>query len=269
MKQLKNILFGVAIEQTFGSLDKQISTVVYDSRKVETNSVFVAIKGDLVDGHDYIDKAFELGATIAIVEDQVNYNHTEITLIRVQDTRIALAVLADNYYENPSRNLELIGITGTNGKTTIASLCFELFSQIGYASGLLSTVAIKYGNHKLQATHTTPDPLEINKHLSEMVILGISHCFMEVSSHGIHQKRIYGLNFRAGVFTNLTRDHLDYHETFSDYRDTKKSFFDMLPKSAFALVNGDDKNAAFMLQNTKAKKNHLHLKIMQIIVHKF
>ncbi len=274
MKQLKNILFGVAIEQTFGSLDKQISTVVYDSRKVETNSVFVAIKGDLVDGHDYIDKAFELGATVAIVEDQVNYNHTEITLIRVQDTRIALAVLADNYYENPSRNLELIGITGTNGKTTVASLCFELFSQMGYASGLLSTVAIKYGNHKLQATHTTPDPLEINKHLSEMVVLGISHCFMEVSSHGIHQKRIYGLNFRSGVFTNLTRDHLDYHETFADYRDTKKSFFDMLPKSAFALVNGDDKNAAFMLQNTKAKKKSFALENYadyhaQILEHQF
>ena len=274
MKQLKNILFGVAIEQTYGSLEKQISTVVYDSRKVEKDSVFVAVKGDRVDGHKYIDKAIEKGAQVIIVEDEIDHDFSKTTLIRVQDTRIALAVLADNYYENPSRNLELIGITGTNGKTTIASLCFELFNHMGYAPGLISTVAIKYGGHEIQATHTTPDPLEINKHLSEMIALGISHCFMEVSSHGIHQKRIHGLNFRVGVFTNLTRDHLDYHETFADYRDTKKLFFDMLPKSAFALVNGDDKNAVFMLQNTRAKKKSFALENYadyraQILEHQF
>ena len=274
MKQLKDILFGVSIEQTYGSIDKQISALAYDSREVVSDTLFVAIKGDAVDGHAYIEAAIKQGATVVLVEDEGVYDTSEITYIRVNDTRIALAVMAANYYDHPSRKLDLIGITGTNGKTTIASLCFELFTVMGYAVGLLSTVAVKYGIQVLPASHTTPDPLAINKHLSAMVALGISSCFMEVSSHGIHQGRIHGLHFKGGVFTNLTQDHLDYHETFAAYRDTKKQFFDFLPKSAFALVNLDDKNGAFMVQNTMAHKKSYALENYadfraQILEHQF
>lgn len=274
MKELKDILFGVSIEQTYGSIDKQISALAYDSREVVLDALFVAIKGDAVDGHAYIEVAIKQGATVVLVEDEGTYDTTEITYVRVNDTRIALAVMAANYYDHPSRKLDLIGITGTNGKTTIASLCYELFAAMGYAVGLLSTVAVKYGAQVLPASHTTPDPLAINKHLSAMVALGISFCFMEVSSHGIHQGRIHGLHFKGGVFTNLTQDHLDYHETFAAYRDTKKQFFDFLPKSAFALVNFDDKNGAFMVQNTKAHKKSYALENYadfraQILEHQF
>lgn len=274
MKQLKDILFGVSIEQTYGSINKQISALAYDSREVVSDTLFVAIKGDAVDGHEYIEAAIKQGATVVLVEDEGVYDTSEITYIRVNDTRIALAVMAANYYDHPSRKLDLIGVTGTNGKTTIASLCFELFTTMGYAVGLLSTVAVKYGKQELPASHTTPDPLAINKHLSTMVALGISSCFMEVSSHGIHQGRIHGLHFKGGVFTNLTQDHLDYHETFAAYRDTKKQFFDFLPKSAFALVNMDDKNGAFMVQNTKAHKKSYALENYadfraQILEHQF
>ena len=274
MKELKDILFGVSIEQTYGSIDKQISALAYDSREVTSDTLFVAIKGDAVNGHDYIEAAIMQGATVVLVEDEGDYDTSEITFVRVNDTRIALAVMAANYYDHPSRKLDLIGITGTNGKTTIASLCFELFTVMGYAVGLLSTVAVKYGTQILPASHTTPDPLAINKHLSAMVALGISSCFMEISSHGIHQGRIHGLHFKGGVFTNLTQDHLDYHETFAAYRDTKKQFFDFLPKSAFALVNMDDKNGSFMVQNTEAHKKSYALENYadfraQILEHQF
>ena len=253
MKQLKDILFGVSIEQTYGTIAKHISTVVFDSRKVELNTLFVAIKGDQSDGHDYIDAVIKKGAHVVLVAQEPHQIIPGVTFIRVPDTRVALAIIAANYYDHPSRKLDLIGITGTNGKTTTASLSFELFTQMGYAAGLLSTVEIKYAKQVIPATHTTPDPLAINKHLDTMVNLGIGYCFMEVSSHGIAQGRIHGLQFKGGVFTNLTQDHLDYHETFAAYRDTKKEFFDLLPKSAFALVNLDDKNGAFMVQNSKAK----------------
>ena len=257
MKQLKDILFGVSIEQTSGSVDKQISEIAYDSRNVIPDGVFVAIKGDASDGHDYIDVAIKQGASVILIEDQTINDGIGVTYIRVRDTRVALAVMAANYYDHPSHNIDLIGITGTNGKTTIASLSYELFSQMGYAVGLLSTVAIKYSGQIIPATHTTPDPLVINSHLRAMVDQGLGFCFMEVSSHGIHQGRIHGLQFKGGVFSNLTQDHLDYHENFAAYRDTKKIFFDLLPKTAFALVNLDDKNGSFMVQNTKAIKKSL------------
>jgi len=252
MKQLKDILFGVSIEQTYGAIAKQISTVAFDSRKVELNTLFIAIKGDQSDGHDYVDTAIKKGAHVILVTEEPNQIASGVTFVRVLDTRLALAVIAANYYDHPSRKLHLIGITGTNGKTTIASLCFELFTQMGYAVGLLSTVEIKYGSQAITANHTTPDSLAINRHLDTMLKIGIDHCFMEVSSHGIAQGRIHGLQFKGGVFTNLTQDHLDYHETFASYRNTKKQFFDLLPKSAFALVNLDDKNGAFIIQNSKA-----------------
>ncbi len=254
MKSLKDILFGVSIEQTYGSLDKSINKIASDSRKVESKSLFVAISGDQFDGHNYIDKAVAQGATVILTEKEVPFNNLDTTFIRVQDSRKALAILASNYYDCPSKQIKLIGVTGTNGKTTIATLCFNLFTQMGYAAGLLSTIAIKYGKTVISATHTTPDSLTINSNLKAMVDSGVEYCFMEVSSHGIHQGRTHGLHFTGGVFTNLTQDHLDYHKTFAAYRNTKKYFFDTLPKTAFALTNFDDKNGAIMLQNTKARK---------------
>jgi UDP-N-acetylmuramoyl-L-alanyl-D-glutamate--2,6-diaminopimelate ligase len=274
MKELKDILFGVSIEQTYGSIDKQINKIAFDSRKVEPNTLFVAIEGDQSNGHDYIEDAIKKGATVILVSEKPKNTPQNISFIRVNDTRIALAVVADNYYDHPSRKLELVGVTGTNGKTTVASLCYELFTRLGYIVGLLSTVEIKYGSEVIPATHTTPDPLSINFHLDAMVRKGVSYCFMEVSSHGIDQGRIHGLQFKGGVFTNLTQDHLDYHETFASYRDTKKRFFDLLPKTAFCLVNLDDKNGAYMVQNTKANKKSFALENYadfraQILEHQF
>ena len=274
MKELKDILFGVSIEQTYGSIDKQINKIAFDSRKVEPNTLFVAIEGDQSNGHDYIEDAIKKGATVILVSEKPKNTTQNISFIRVNDTRIALAVVADNYYDHPSRKLELVGVTGTNGKTTVASLCYELFTRLGYVVGLLSTVEIKYGSEVIPATHTTPDPLSINLHLDAMVSKGVSYCFMEVSSHGIDQGRIHGLQFKGGVFTNLTQDHLDYHETFASYRDTKKRFFDLLPKTAFCLANLDDKNGAYMVQNTKANKKSFALENYadfraQILEHQF
>ncbi|MDA8699482.1 UDP-N-acetylmuramoyl-L-alanyl-D-glutamate--2,6-diaminopimelate ligase [Flavobacteriaceae bacterium] len=274
MKELKDLLFGVSIEQTYGSIDKQINKVAFDSRKVEPNTLFVAIEGDQSNGHDYIEDAIKKGATVILVSEKPKNTPQNISFIRVNDTRIALAVVADNYYDHPSRKLELVGVTGTNGKTTVASLCYELFTRLGYVVGLLSTVEIKFGSEVIPATHTTPDPLSINFHLDAMVRKGVSYCFMEVSSHGIDQGRIHGLQFKGGVFTNLTQDHLDYHETFASYRDTKKRFFDLLPKTAFCLVNLDDKNGAYMVQNTKANKKSFALENYadfraQILEHQF
>jgi UDP-N-acetylmuramoyl-L-alanyl-D-glutamate--2,6-diaminopimelate ligase len=239
-----------------------INTIVFDSRKVEQNSLFVAQKGMLFDGHDFIGGAVELGATVIVCEELPKNIVQYITYVEVKDSNRALAIIASNFYDNPSSKLKLIGITGTNGKTTITTLLYKLFQKAGYKSGLLSTVKILVDTELYEATHTTPNSISINKYLNEMVELGIDYCFMEVSSHGIHQKRTEGLQFVGGVFTNLTHDHLDYHKTFKEYRDVKKSFFDALPKSAFALVNIDDKNGVVMLQNTKAKKYSYALKTM-------
>ena len=254
MKQLKDILYKVGIEAVHGATDITISKIEFDSRKIELNDVFVAIRGTLSDGHDYIEKALSLGVIAVICEEFPSVIVNGVTYIKVKDSNEALAFLAANYYENPPENIRLVGVTGTNGKTTIASLLYQLFKKAGYKVGLLSTVKIMVDEQEFKATHTTPDSLTINKYLDLMVQEGCEFCFMEVSSHGVHQKRTEALRFEGGVFTNLSHDHLDYHNTFAEYRDVKKSFFDNLPKSAFAITNIDDKNGLVMLQNTKAKK---------------
>ena len=251
---LKDILYKVAIESVHGSTEMAIEKIEFDSRKVKENDVFVAIRGTISDGHVFIETAINGGAVAVICDKLPAVIVTGITYIEVKDTNAALAYLASNFYGNPSTNLKLVGITGTNGKTTVASLLYQLFKKAGYKVGLLSTVKILVDETEYKATHTTPDSLTINHYLAEMSEAGVEFCFMEVSSHGIHQKRTEGLHFAAGVFTNLSHDHLDYHPTFAEYRDVKKAFFDQLPKSAFALTNVDDKNGSVMLQNTVARK---------------
>ncbi|MEO8533845.1 MAG: UDP-N-acetylmuramoyl-L-alanyl-D-glutamate--2,6-diaminopimelate ligase [Flavobacterium sp.] len=254
MRILKDILYKVAIESVTGSTEIDIQKIEFDSRKIQEKDVFVAIRGSLSNGHDFIEKAIQLGA-VAIICDELPGNLEKgITYIKVIDTNSALAFMAANYFENPSDKLKLVGVTGTNGKTTIASLLFQLFEKAGFKVGLLSTVKIMVDKTEYKATHTTPDSITINHYLNEMAEAGVTHCFMEVSSHGIHQKRTEALHFVGGVFTNLSHDHLDYHPTFAEYRDVKKSFFDSLPKTAFALSNVDDKNGTVMLQNTVARK---------------
>ena len=260
MKILKDILYKVAIEAVHGTTDIAISKIEFDSRKIELNDVFVAIKGTLSNGHDYIEKALGLGAIAIICEELPSNIVNGVTYIKVKDTNEALAFLSSNYFDNPSHNIKLVGVTGTNGKTTIASLLYQLFKKAGYKVGLLSTVKIMVDNEEYKATHTTPDSLMLNYYLDKMIGAGCEFCFMEVSSHGIHQKRTEALQFVGGVFTNLSHDHLDYHNTFAEYRDVKKSFFDCLSKDAFAITNIDDKNGVIMLQNTKAKKLSYALK---------
>jgi len=253
MKKLKDLLSGITILFKNGSVDVAIEAIIFDSRKAKTGTAFVAVKGTTVDGHAFIDSVIENGCKVIIAENEVVVP-TDVTLIVVGDTANALALMATNFYENPSQKLKLVGITGTNGKTTTTTLLFNLFTKLGYKCGLLSTVVNKIGAIEIPATHTTPNPVELNALLHEMVELGCTHCFMEVSSHAIHQHRITGLEFAGGVFTNITHDHLDYHVTFKEYIRVKKMFFDGLPKGAFALTNGDDKNGMVMLQNTKATK---------------
>ncbi len=260
MIQLKDILYKVTINKVIGNTSVAINNIEFDSRKVKLNDVFVAIKGTVSDGHDYIEKISNLGAIAIICEEIPKGIINGITYVQVEDSQVALAIMAANYYENPSEEITLVGVTGTNGKTTITSLLFQLFKTAGFKVGLLSTVKIMVNDTKYEATHTTPDSLTINRYLKEMVDAGVDYCFMEVSSHGIHQKRTEGLHFTGGIFTNLSHDHLDYHQNFAEYRDVKKSFFDHLPKTAFALTNVDDKNGKVMLQNTKAKKYSYALK---------
>ena len=254
MINLKEILWKVAIEAVNGSTDVVIEKMEFDSRKISENDIFIAIRGTISDGHDFIETAINNGAIAIICDTFPEIIVSGITYIQVKDTNKAMAFMAANYFENPSQKLKLVGITGTNGKTTVASLLYQLFQKAGYKVGLLSTVKILVGTKEYKATHTTPDSITINQYLKEMVDEGVDYCFMEVSSHGIHQKRTEGLQFAGGVFTNLSHDHLDYHPTFSEYRDVKKSFFDNLPKTAFALSNSDDKNGSVMLQNTAARK---------------
>ena len=237
-----------------------VSALQFDSRRVDHNDVFIAIRGTLSNGHDYIETAVNLGAVAIVCDTFPDEIVNGITYIKVRDTNKALAFMSANFYDNPSRNLKLVGITGTNGKTTVASLLYQLFKKAGYKVGLLSTVKILVDDIEHKATHTTPDSITINKYLKQMNDAGVEYCFMEVSSHGIHQKRTEGLHFAGGVFTNLSHDHLDYHPTFAEYRDVKKIFFDQLPKSAFALTNIDDKNGTRMQQNTSAKKVSYALK---------
>ena len=257
---IRDILYKVTLEKVVGSTAVAIREIHFDSRKVGLDDVFVATRGTLTDGHDFIKTAVHKGAIAIVCEEIPEQLVNGITYVQVSDSQQALAIMAANYYDNPSENIKLVGITGTNGKTTIATLLFNLFKAAGYEVGLLSTVKIMVGNKRYNATHTTPDSLTINRYLKEMTEAGVEFCFMEVSSHGVHQKRTEGLQFTGGVFTNLSHDHLDYHSNFAAYRDVKKSFFDQLPKTAFALVNVDDKNGLVMLQNTKAKKYSYALK---------
>ena len=262
MKLLKDILYKVSVNAVYGDTNVKVAQVDFDSRKVVKDSLFVAQKGISVDGHLYIDKAISLGATTIICEELPIHLEANITFIQVEDSNKTLAIIASNFYDNPSSKLKLIGVTGTNGKTTVASLLYQLFKKSGYKTGLLSTVQILVDTTVFNATHTTPDSVTINYYLHQMVLLGVDYCFMEVSSHGIHQKRTEGLEFAGGIFTNLSHDHLDYHVSFASYRDVKKSFFDSLPKTAFALTNLDDKNGNIMLQNTKARKRTYALKTL-------
>ena len=259
---LKDILYKVAVSAVYGDTNIEVSQLAFDSRKVISDAVFIAQKGTLVDGHQYIDKAIELGAAAIICESLPEKKEEKTTYVEVEDSSKALAIMAANFYDNPSSKLELVGVTGTNGKTTVTTLLFQLFQKAGYKVGLLSTVKVLVDTKEYKATHTTPDSLTINHYLHEMVEEGVDYCFMEVSSHGVHQKRTEGLTFSGGVFTNLSHDHLDYHKTFAEYRDVKKSFFDSLPKSAFALINIDDKNGPIMMQNTRAKKRTYALKTL-------
>jgi UDP-N-acetylmuramoyl-L-alanyl-D-glutamate--2,6-diaminopimelate ligase len=258
--ELKNILYKVTLDAVVGDTSVSIKNIQFDSRKVSKNDVFVTVKGTVVDGHDFIEQVIEKGANTIICEQIPDITIEGVTYVKVDNSSKALAIMASNYYGVPSENLKLVGVTGTNGKTTIASLLYQLFKKAGYKVGLLSTVKILVDEKEYKTIHTTPDSLTINKYLSEMNDEGVEFCFMEVSSHGIHQSRTEGLHFEGGIFTNLTHDHLDYHETFAEYRDVKKSFFDNLPKSAFSLVNVDDKNGAVMLQNTVSKKYTYALK---------
>lgn len=257
---LKDILYRVSLEAVVGNTNVAITNIQFDSRKVELNDVFVAIRGTASDGNDFIEKATKQGALAVICEEIPEKRINGVTYVKVQDSQRALAVMASNFYGNPSENLKLVGVTGTNGKTTIASLLFQLFTAAGFKVGLLSTVQIQVAEEVFKATHTTPDSLSINYYLKMMNEAGVEYCFMEVSSHGIAQQRTSGLQFAGGIFTNLSHDHLDYHKSFAEYRDVKKRFFDELPSSAFALVNVDDKNGAVMLQNTKARKYTYALK---------
>ena len=254
MKLIREILYKVEINSVVGNTSVPIEKVEFDSRLVRKGDMYVAINGVNVDGHDFINQAIVNGAVCIVCENLPKEIADEVVYISVPNSRDALAFISSNYFDNPSGKLNLIGITGTNGKTTISTLLFELYKKIGIKSGLLSTVKIVIDNEVFPANQTTPDSLSINKYLNEMVCNEVRYCFMEVSSHGIDQSRIKGLNFKGGVYTNLTHDHLDYHKSFESYRDVKKQFFDALGKDSFAIINNDDKNGLFMLQNTKAAK---------------
>lgn len=260
MAILKDILYGVSLQEVVGRTDVSVNSIQFDSRKVAEGDAFVAIKGTASDGHTYIDQVIAQGAKIVVCEVLPENISESVTVIVVDDSSKALGVMASNFYENPSKKLNLIGITGTNGKTTSVTLLYRLFRTMGYNVGLLSTVENIINDVVIPSTHTTPDPVSLNALLAKMVSEGCTHCFIEVSSHAIVQNRIAGLHFKGAVFTNISHDHLDYHKTFDEYIKAKKQFFDQLPKGAFALVNGDDRRGSVMLQNTKASKNYFALK---------
>ena len=258
--KLQDLLYKVNILKLIGSTNIEISDVQFDSRKIQKKGLFIAIKGTISDGHQYIQNTIKDGAIAIIVEQLPSQLNDNITYVQVANSYNALGVIAANFYNNPSERIKLVGVTGTNGKTTIVSLLHQLFTLLNNKVGMLSTIENKILDKIIPSTHTTPDPLQINYLLHEMIEKGCDYCFMEVSSHALAQGRVNGLHFTGGVFTNITQDHLDYHHTFSEYRDVKKSFFDSLNKDAFALVNKDDKNGSKMLEGTKAKKLSYALK---------
>ncbi len=267
MKNLAHILIadpdkigrGIKIIETQGDIDTNISKIVFDSRKVEQNCLFVAVRGTQVDGHSFIQKALDGGAA-AIVCEEIPANTDGAVFIKVADAAAALGQMAANFYDNPTQNIKVVGITGTNGKTSTATLLYDLFTGLGYKCGLVSTVEYRVAGQILHSTHTTPDQIALQKLFFDMVTEGCNYAFMEVSSHALEQKRTAGIQFVGAVFSNLTHDHLDYHKTFEGYRDAKKKLFDDLPKTAFALTNHDDKNGKFMFQNTKAEKHSYALR---------
>ena len=251
--KLKELLASIRPLDIIGDAEADITGVNIDSRRIENGHLFVAMKGTQVDGHRFIPKAIELGARAVLCEDVPEETHSGVTYIKVESTEDSVGKVATVFYGDPSRKLHLVGVTGTNGKTTIATLLYNMFRKMGHKCGILSTVCNYIEDEPIPADHTTPDPIELNRLLARMVEAGCEYAFMECSSHAIAQKRIGGLTFAGGIFTNLTRDHLDYHKTFENYRDAKKAFFDMLPKTAFAITNADDKNGMVMVQNTKAQ----------------
>lgn len=262
MRELKDILYKVNITSTSGDMNVEVKGVCFDSRKVQQGFAFVAIKGTQSDGHEFISKAIALGAIAVICEKLPEAISERATFVTVKDSAAALGTMAANFYGNPSAALKLTGVTGTNGKTTVVTLLYKLYTALGYKVGLLSTVVNKIVDKDVAATHTTPDPIQINELLVKMLEAGCTHCFMEVSSHAVDQGRIEGLTFAGALFTNITHDHLDYHRTFESYIRAKKGFFDALPSDAFALVNVDDKRGMVMLQNCKASKKTYGLKKM-------
>jgi UDP-N-acetylmuramoyl-L-alanyl-D-glutamate--2,6-diaminopimelate ligase len=254
MKILSNILKGVRYKTLIGNVEKMISIICFDSRKVEQDSIFIAQKGTAVDGHKFIKQSIKQGANVIICEDLPSDINQNVTYVKVKSSDKALSIIASNYYDNPSTKLKLIGITGTNGKTTTATLLYNLFIWLDYKVALLSTIVNKINGREIPATHTTPDAIELYSLLAQAVNEGCQYVFMEISSHSIVQQRIAGLKFFGGVFTNITHDHLDYHHTFANYINAKKLFFNSLSKGAFALTNADDRNGLVMLQNTKASQ---------------
>lgn len=262
MKLLKDILYKTGLEEVVGSTQVAIEKICFDSRQVEKFSLFVAVSGTQVDGHQFIDKAIADGAVAIVCEEFPEVRKEGVSYVRVKKSSEALGFIAANFYDIPSSEIKLVGVTGTNGKTTTATLLHDLFTRLGYKVGLLSTVVNKIGNEEIEATHTTPDAIQLNGLLRYMIAEGCEYCFMEVSSHAIHQNRIAGVDFTGAIFTNITHDHLDYHKTFDEYLKAKKKFFDDLPENAFALVNKDDKNGLVMQQNTAANKFSYALKSM-------
>jgi UDP-N-acetylmuramoyl-L-alanyl-D-glutamate--2,6-diaminopimelate ligase len=262
MHELKDILYKVSLTSSFGDMAQEVKGIAFDSRKVQPGFLFVAVKGTLSDGHEFIDKAIELGAHVVVCEKLPDTINEKVTYASVKDSAYALGVITSNFYGNPSGKLKLVGVTGTNGKTTTVTLLYQLFSRMGFKAGMISTVENRIIDQVIPSTHTTPDPVQLNELLAKMVAAGCTHAFMEVSSHAIEQERIAGLKFTGALFTNITHDHLDYHKTFENYIKAKKKFFDDLSSDAFALVNADDKRGMVMLQNTKAKKYSFGLKKM-------
>jgi len=259
---ITELLKRIPVLEIHGDDSREITELVFDSRKITEGSLYIAVRGTVADGHSYIASSVEKGAKAVVCEEFPETMEEGVTYIRVKDSSKALGYLASNFYGNPSQKLKLIGVTGTNGKTSVSTLLFDVFTNLGYESALLSTVEIRIGEKIIPATHTTPDVITINKILAQAVEEGCEFAFMEVSSHGIAQNRIEGLHFKVAGFTNLTHDHLDYHKTFDEYLKTKKRFFDGLEDSAVAITNVDDKNGMVMLQNTKAKKKSYALKTM-------
>jgi UDP-N-acetylmuramoyl-L-alanyl-D-glutamate--2,6-diaminopimelate ligase len=262
MKLLKDILYKAGLIEVVGSTNVAITAISFDSRKIEKDSLFVAVKGTQSDGHIYINDTISKGSIAILCEEFPAEMNEKITYAKVKDTTAALGIVAANFYDNPSEKIKLVGVTGTNGKTTTVTLLFNLFKKLGYKAGLLSTVKNQINNEVLPSTHTTPDAIQLNSLLRQMLEKGCTHCFMEVSSHAIVQNRIAGVHFTGAVFTNITHDHLDYHKTFDEYIKAKKKFFDGLGTDAFALTNKDDANGELMLQNTRAVKRTYSLRSM-------